>query len=106
MSAGNAALTGTGLAEKIFAQFKAGLGRGWEERLTPADRELIKAASLDAANVLLLGMAGSDERAAREKAHAEAQLLNVAAIESAEAVQRLWSAAAAALKATMAVVLA
>jgi hypothetical protein len=103
MNRGDSALTG--LADKILAKFKAGLGDLWEERLTAADRELIEAASLDAAMFLLSDMAGLHDNAAREKAHVEAQLLNIASIEATEAARRLWAAAGAALKMTLALVL-
>ena len=86
MSGGDEALNG--LADKILANFQAGLGDLWEERLTGADRELIEAASIDAAMFLLSNMAGLHGNAAREKAHVEAQLLNIASIETAEAARR------------------
>jgi hypothetical protein len=103
MSAGDEARTG--LAAKILARFKADLGGAWEGHFSAADRALIEAASFDAALFLLSDMAGLHGNAAREKAHVEAQLLNIASIEVADATRRLWAAAGAALKTTLALVL-
>ena len=86
------------LGRRILKQFKADLGSVWTERLTRSERELAESVSRDAAVVLLLGLAGSAAEAAREKAHVDAQLLNLTSVEAARVARDFWAAAEAVVK--------
>ena len=86
------------LAEKILRQVRADFGSAWASRLSKTDRELVEAVTADAATVVLLGLTASPERAAREKAHVDAQLLNVTSVEAARVSREFWASMAAAVK--------
>jgi hypothetical protein len=77
---------------EILGQLKADLGSAWDARLTPAERELLTQASSDAASVLLIALAGRASDASRERAHIDAQLLNLTSIEASRMSRQLWVA--------------
>lgn len=94
------------LAKRILSQLKVDLGSVWTDRLTQSERELVESVSHDAAMVLLLGLAGPPGEAAREKAHVDAQLLNLTSVETSRVVRQFWISVAAAAKTALGVILA
>jgi hypothetical protein len=87
-----------GLGTKILHQLESDLGAIWTERLSQTDRNLVQAVSNDAAMVLVLGLAGPADQAAREKAQLDAQLLNLTSAESARINQQFWASVSVAVK--------
>ena len=94
------------LGRRILEQFKADLGEVWSDRLTPAERELVESVSRDAAAVVLLGLTGPAAEAAREKAHVDAQLLNLTSVQTSRVVRAFWSAVATAVRTALGFALA
>jgi hypothetical protein len=91
----------TALAGRILEQLRADFSRGWATRLSAADRQLIEAVAADAAAVVLLALTAPPDVAEREKAHVDAQLMNVASAETARVVRAFWRSVGAALKAAV-----
>lgn len=91
----------TALAGRILEQLRADFSRGWAARLSAADRQLIEAVAADAAAVVLLALTAPPDVAAREKAHVDAQLMNVASAETARVVRAFWRSVGAAVKAAV-----
>lgn len=95
----------TVLAERIRRQLRADFGAIWANRLSQTDRALIEAIAADAAAVVLLGLTGAPQDVAREKAHVDAQLMNVTSVEAGRVVREFWASATAAVKTALGIVL-
>ena len=94
------------LADRIVRQVRADFGSAWASRLSADDRRLVEAVAADAAAVVLLGLTGPPGSAAREKAHVDAQLMNVTSVEAARVAREFWASVAAAVKGALAVAVA
>jgi hypothetical protein len=84
------------IALNILANVMHALGPSWEQRLTPADRALVKACCVDAAQLGLRALATPGRNAElqtdllRERAHIHAQLSNCAALGAGRVAEAFW----------------
>jgi pyruvate kinase len=99
------------IADQILEGLKQRLGDAWAERLTQTHRALCQQVAQDAADMALHAMALPQTRENQalilaEMRHINAQLANVAAIESQRLTQAFWGAAQWVVTRALAVILA
>src|SRR5688500_3418611 len=90
------------LTDSLLDNIRAALGSAWDERLTPAERELVRACCADAAELEVRALAAPRTRDAqlellREKAQIQAQLSNIAAAGTTRVTDAFWDAVRAAV---------
>ena len=90
------------LTDSLFDNVRAALGPVWDDQLTPAERELIRACCADAAELEVRALAAPRTREAqlellREKAQIQAQLANLAAAGATRVADAFWDAVRAAV---------
>lgn len=99
------------IADRIYQDLTHRLRQDWQQRLSTADRQLIHACCVDAAELEVRAMAApltrqSQQALLAEKAQINAQLANLAAAGMTEVASAFWDAVRLAVNTALAIAFA